>query len=169
MPVRVDPLFDYSAIDAFTEFVEAFPELAAEVVGDAFQREIEPGLLEELRTYPGPSLNSLNSSLPFKWSEDPEKDARGRRWWFANFQEGRERTGALAAAYEVDTLIGDGTVFMSVRNNNKGYKWVKGKRQIPGHKRTGWQLDKPTIDFWAEATKEVIYDAVIDLVQEGKF
>lgn len=169
MPVRVDELFDYSAIDAFAEFVDAFPELAAEVVGDAFRREIEPGLLAELQTYPGPSLNSLNSSLPFKWSEDPEKNKAAARWWFANFPNGRERTNALAQAYEVDTLIGDGSVLMSMRNNKKYYKWVKGKRQIPGHERTGWDLDKPTLDFWAEATKEVVYDAVLDLVQEGKF
>ncbi len=169
MPVRVDPLFDFTAIDSLTEFMAAFPELAVEVVEKAFKRDIEPDLLDELQYYPGPSLNSLNSSQPFVWSVDPEANARARRWWFANFPQGRPRTNALADAYEVDTLVGDGAIFMSVRNNKKYYKWVKGKRQIPGHARTGWVLDKPTLDFWAEATKEVVYDAVLGLVTEGKF
>lgn len=167
--IRVDPLFDTSAIDNFEDFLEAWPELAADVVGDAFRREIEPHLLDELRAYPGPSLNSLNSSQPFVWSEDPEKNAAAARWWFANFPNGRPRTNALAEAYEVDMLIGDGLVALSVRNNKKYHKWVKGKRQIPGHARTGWQKDRPTIDFWAEAAKEVAFSAVIGLVQEAKF
>lgn len=168
--IRVDPLFDVSAIENFADFLEAFPELATDVVEDAWQEHIEPGLLDELQRYPGPAKTGLNSSTPFRWSDDPEKDARARRYVFANNLQGRPRTGALAEAYEVDYLIGDGLVAMSVRNRKKYHRWVKSARyQIPGHANTGWDVDGPTIAFWAEAARDVTYAAVVGLVRDARF
>lgn len=167
--IRVDPVLETRAIANFDAFLDAFPELATETVEDAWRKEIEPEFTSEVQWYPGPSQNSLNSGAPFVWSLDPAANARARRWWFANFPNGRERTGKLAESYQVAITQGDGIIAISVRNTAPYHQWVKGRRQIPGHLRTGWPLDKEIMDFWAEASREVIIDAVIGLVSGKAF
>lgn len=167
--IRVDPVLDLTAIDLAVDFFDAFPELATETVADAWQREVEPDLRDDLTYYPGPALTGLNSDEPFRWSEDPEKDARARRYFFANNLQGQPRTNKLADSYQTSIVQGDGIIAISVRNTARYHKWVKGRRQIPGHARTGWIRDVETIDFWSEASREVIVDAVVGLVSGEAF
>lgn len=167
--IRVDPLFDTSRIENLADFMDAWPELATEVMEDAFANDIEPFLLDELQRYPGPSLNSLNSSQPFVWSIDPEANKRAAAYFFGNNLQGKDRTGALAEAYETDLVVGDGLVALAVRNRKRYWKWVKGPKQIPGHNRTGWDKDAPTMAYWAEATRDVLAGKLIDLVRNARF
>lgn len=112
--------------------------------------ELKPDFLEELRYTPGASLNSLNSDQPYVWSTDPVKNKAARGWWFANFPNGRERTGALNDAWDV--LLGRvGKAFDLLVSNATDYaKWVvdsfdlRRSYQNPGHARTGWRRAKET-------------------------
>lgn len=123
--------------------------------------EMAPQLLEDLRHTPGPSKNALNTGVPYRWSNDPIKNANARKWWFVHFPNGRERTGALNEAWNV-MLEKIGRAFDVIAKNTTPYlKWVVGtfdqgrQYQIPGHARTGWRLVNVTTStffdkFYAE-------------------
>lgn len=126
-------------------FVKRFNDVFAGTVKSTFD-ELSPELLDDLRHTPGPSKNALNSDQPFRWSNDPIKNANARKWWFAHFPNGRERTGTLVDAWQV-LLEKIGQAFDIIAKNSTPYlKWVVGtldqrrNYQIPGHARTGWRL-----------------------------
>jgi hypothetical protein len=84
-----------------------------------------------------------NPDLPFVWSNDPVKQARARRWYFANKVKGRGggryvRTHALVNNWRV-TAGGSATgSIVTVSNDTPGLEYVQGNRQVPSHKDSGW-------------------------------
>lgn len=130
-------------------FVNKFDSVVDGTAQDAF-KDVQPEFLDALRYTPGPSKNGRNSDQPFRWSDDPIKDARGRAGFFARFPNGRERTGAMNEAWDV-LLERVGRGFHVIAQNPVNYlKWVVGtfdqrrNYQIPGHARTGWHLVRET-------------------------
>lgn len=141
-------------------YVRKFEEVFSGIAQDTFE-ELQPDFLEELRYTPGASLNGLNSDQPFVWSTDPAKNAKARRWWFANFPNGRERTGALNEAMSV-ALERVGKALELIVSNSVAYaKWVvstfdqRRNYQIPGHARTGWRrMQDTSITFFDRFERE---------------
>jgi hypothetical protein len=132
-------------------FVKRFNDVFAGTVKTTFDG-LQPDFLEALRFTPGESKNALNSDQPFRWSNDPIKNANARKWWFVHFPNGRERTGALNEAWNV-LLEKVGRAFDILASNLTPYaKWVVGtfdqrrNFQIPGHARTGWRLARETTE-----------------------
>lgn len=147
---------DFKAINALTEFVSAYPDLALSAIKHEFDTRIAPPFLNELRFVP----NQL-PDLPFIWSTDPRKQARARGWYFANVvpkgsKGGRyKRTGKLSKAWKVDIVISDNAVAITAENPVKAVRYVTGKRQVPGFVGV-WTKHSETIAFWADASREVI-------------
>lgn len=166
--INVTPIVEFNQIDNLIDFVQVYPELATAAIQDRWNARIKPGFLDELRYIPGPSKNGLNSGTPFIWSLNPAANARARRWFFANYPNGYQRTGALTEAWQVDVGVSDDAAFMSARNNSDAYKWTQGKRQIPGHANTGWIKAQLIIDFWANAAMEEVTAALDELVNQRR-
>ena len=137
--------------DTLNAFLEAFPGYLQEEISDAFNSQIKPFFLDELRYYPRPAV------LPFQFAT-----AKSKRWYFWAVRTGKiktsngryQRTGDLGRAWKVDIFFGDGAVGMSVANKRKEVKWVTGKRQVPGHALI-WPKHEQTIDFWRKAALDV--------------
>lgn len=107
-------------------------------------REIIPPLERlmdrRLRLQPPPRTPA---SPRFIWSHDPEKNARARRWFFANYPNGYTRTGALVQAWETAIEFDAGITRIEIENPARGASYVFGSDefdQVPGHKTTGWPL-----------------------------
>ncbi len=123
--------------------------------------KVQPLLERELkRSYqehiPGLSVH------PFVWSIDPAANARARRWWFAAIRDGRvqtsgnryKRTGGIIASFKIGSKINRETMTITASTPSRGYKYVYTARQIPGHKRTGWQRDTIILNkYVSRATK----------------
>lgn len=160
--IRADVLFDFDRLNALAEFYAAYPDLALDTVRDAFHRSVRAPFLDELRTTPPPAKHPFAFATP-----------KSRRWYFYAIHAGLirtsggryQRTGALAAGWRVDITLGDDAVVLSAANPVRSQKWVTGKRQVPGHRNTGWPLAKSTIDFWRDASAEVAENALTALLR----
>jgi hypothetical protein len=163
MPVsiRSDIIVEGNALPNYIAFVEAYPGLALETARDAFNREVKPPLLSELKHYPGAVV------YPFQFATE-----RSRKAFFATNGFGRglgaKRTGKLAEAWKVDISLSDNAVVMSARNTAPYQRYVTGKRQVPGHATTGWPLASETIAFWSKAAIEVVTRALDKLINQHR-
>ncbi len=104
---------------------------------EKFRREFTKRALRVLGTYP-PRRQSLK---PFRWSKNKQANDRARRWFFANYPEGYERTGALGKAWDVRMSITRAGLDLLVGNTADVAGRVYGSSeggQIPGHSDTGW-------------------------------
>jgi hypothetical protein len=130
--------------DVLTALKELYPKRLprkiARVIIPANERLLDRLVDEKLRPYP-PRVRHT----PFKWSNDPIKNARARRWWFANKNGPHVRTGALARAWQadVDYSPAESQVVVSVGNSAPGASYVVGAaafgyEQVPSHAATGW-------------------------------
>ncbi len=152
-------------IPLLRDFLGAFPELAVAAVQTRLERNVTPHLLSELKHEPATVKH------PFVWSYDPVKNARARRWWFANNPVGGyKRTGALSRSWKITFVRGKQSISMRVTNNRKGASYVVGSLngklgQVPGHKTSGWPLAAPTISFWQVAAREEAHEAVKELIE----
>jgi hypothetical protein len=131
-------------------FVNKFDDVFEGTAQDAFD-EVQPEFLTELQYTPGPAQNSLTSGEPFRWSSDPQADARARRWWFKHFPNGGERSGEMNDNWQVELKRVGEALQLLVSNPIPYLKWVVGSFdqrrnwQIPGHARTGWRLVNTTV------------------------
>lgn len=101
-------------------------------------RRLRESILRRLRQMPPPRSRRNG---PFVWSLDPEANARARRWFFANYPNGYERTGALAEAWDVLINIAREGLAVTITNEARAASYVYGDEegsQIPGHAETGW-------------------------------
>lgn len=122
------------------------------------------GLESEIRRELAESEPTNLPTLPFVWSTDPAKQARARRWYFANKVKGNaggryKRTGQLLRAYQVVSNINKVDGLIQIANPAKGAEYVIGNQQVPSHTDTGW----PQIDDIALRYSEVINDNIINL------
>lgn len=156
--IRADLIIDYKAFNSLKTFVQQYPNLVNKEVRAKFYGEIAQPMLEDFQTYPGPAKH------PFEWSENPAANARARRWFFAHYPKGYRRTGKLAAGYTVGVSESDDALAIFVRNPSKTLKWVKGKRQVPGHRRTGWRQDDEIYSHWRDVTRRMVIKVVRKIV-----
>lgn len=151
--IRSSIITDLTAFDNLDLFLEAFPNLFEDSVRSIFDAYIAPGMLSELRYYPGPA------KLPFEFAT-----AKSKRYYFYAVRKGiiktsggrYVRTGALAAGWKAEITIDDNAIAISASNNAKAARFVTGKRQVPGHQNTGWPRHDATIDFWRDAAREQV-------------
>lgn len=117
-----------------------------------------------LTRYPGPSVH------PFVWSYNKAANDRARRWWFMAIDKGLVRTdgvryvrsGELGESWEMIYDASNGTI--TFFNSADGAGYVIGDRQIPGHRRTGWQQIDMMLDDLMNYAHELAFDHWIDLV-----
>ena len=164
MVYRADLVIDYRAFQSLTTFVQQYPDTVAKEVRARFYGEIGVPMLEDFQYYPGAAKNSLNSGQRFVWSENHEANLRAQRWFFAHFPEGYTRTGKLAKGYTVGVSESDDALSIYVRNPMKALRYVKGKRQIPGHRNTGWRKDDEIFAFWRDRVREMTVKVVKRIV-----
>lgn len=130
--------------DALTALKELYPKRLprkiARVIIPENERLLDRLVDEKLRPYPPRVRHS-----PFVWSRDPRKNARARRWWFANKNGPHQRTGGLGRAWQADVNYSpaESQVVVSVGNNAAGASYVLGAaafgyEQVPSHAATGW-------------------------------
>lgn len=163
--IRSGEVAKLDGLDNLQAFMEAFPGLFEESVADTFNTHIKPDLLDELRYYPGLAKHPFVFATP-----------KSRRWYFYAIHVGiiptsngrYQRTGGLAAAWKANVIIGDGSVVLAVTNKNRAVKYITGKRQVPGHKNTGWPRHDETIDFWRDETKKELDARVLKLIRGNR-
>ena len=84
--------------------------------------------------------------LPFEFGTD-----RSRRWYFANNRGNLpyRRTGAILKAWVVEVTRQGQTNYIILTNTAPEAKYAYGmppmQRQIPGHRRTGWKVDRAAV------------------------
>lgn len=123
------------------EFVpKRLPRAIARDVIPPVERLLDRLVDERLRVYP-PARGA--GSPPFIWSFNPVKQALARRWWWANYPNGKERSGLLGRLWLGEITYQDNTLATRVSNPSKAASYVYGSEQfnfeqVPGHARTGW-------------------------------
>lgn len=123
------------------EFVpKRLPRAIARDVIPPVERLLDRLIDERLRVYP-PARGA--GSPRFVWSYNAEKNARARRWFFANYPNGYTRSGLLGRAWLGDITYQNDTLTTRVSNPSKAASYVYGSEpfnfeQVPGHARTGW-------------------------------
>ncbi len=148
-----------------TDILLAISEQAEQTPGlmkTAFERAVKRSIRRikpAITTYP-----SRSPSLPFKWSNDPEADARARRWYFANKVKGRKggryrRTGGLAKSWQFIMETTNYAGAYRIQNLYRGAVFVQGFRQVPSHRLTGWSTVNEEVNFEMAALENELIGA----------
>lgn len=122
----------------------------------AYAEKVVPRLIRRILTplYTEPRT----PTLPFVWSYDPVKQARARRWYFANKVKGNRggryvRTHALVNNWKVVGAASKDGAILTVSNDTPGLDYVQGPRQVPSHHDSGWaQYDEILLKAEVEAS-----------------
>lgn len=171
MTIRSTSTFNSKPVDDLIAYTDSFNAIAQEEF-DAVFAPIADSALAELRSTPPP-----RGSEVFVWSTNSEANRRAQRWYFAAVARGDIdtaggryiRSGKLSDGWIFTQSSSGGAIAVIVENNSPGSRWVYGslaqdgaKYQIPGHKRTGWQIAKDTVDFWMDALTEDYLNAMYE-------
>lgn len=160
--------YDEDVLEALAADIARAPKtiqiFAEKTIPNLLQKELKP-----LTTEP------RQPDLPFIWSYDPIKQARARRWYFANKVQGRGggryvRTHQLVNNWKVTAgSLKNGTV-IAVSNDTPGLDYVQGPRQVPSHERSGWAQYDDILLKAEQKANDVIIDAWFDiLTSKGSF
>ncbi len=147
--------YDRDALEAIAETIRIAPKtmqtFVEKSVPDAIRKELKP-----LTTEP------RQPDLPFIWSYDAVKQARARRWYFANKVRGKTggryvRTHGLVKNWKVTAGSTQQGSIISVQNDTPGLDYVQGPRQVPSHQDSGWaQYDDVLLKAEKKANDMVI-------------
>lgn len=154
--------FDQKAVNDIIEALQNAPrklqQEASNRVKVAMERAIAPLKVEPPQ-----------SPLPFIWSTDPKKQARARRWYFANkvppgsTGERYKRTHGLAQGWEVDLSQFRNSILIAVSNPaERAVKWTESIFQVPSHQASGWAQYE---DVLLKAENEA-FDILVDIWYE---
>lgn len=136
--IRADVLLNPAYLGRVAQRVQAHPRRVLRVMAETMERQYSPPLLSQLASTPGPV------KYPFEFATE-----RSRRAFFATDGFGRgiptRRTGALGRGYRSVVTISGDSVICVIGNVTPYRKYVKGPRQVPGHRRTGWDTDEPIL------------------------
>jgi hypothetical protein len=143
--------FEIDADEDLADLVKELQEFAPKRLPRAIARTLLPTLQRQLDTLVDTQLVRREppprgeGSPPFVWSNDPVKNARARRGFFARYPNGYQRTGQLAKAWQGDIVFDapDGVITIGVDNPSAAASYVYGAEeynfeQVPGHATTGW-------------------------------
>jgi hypothetical protein len=135
--VQYSITFDKTPLDKIRiQIVTASPAIVDYAVNEipaVLQKDITP-----LTTEP------REPTLPFVWSTDPVKQARARRWYFANKVRGNPggryaRKHELVRRWQTEARrLRDGAE-ISTFNDTPGIEYVQGPQQVPSHRDSGWE------------------------------
>ena len=135
--IRPQAVVDFRRLDKLASYARNHPKFVGQVAADAF-KERSPDLLRSLKR------EGLRRALhPYVWSDDPQKNRAGMKYYFwavsvgliKTDAYGSVRTGELTNRYELSVITTqNGEVTAFVRNKaNRAYRYTIGKRQTPGH------------------------------------
>ena len=157
--------YDKDILDFIAQDIARAPQTIA-----VFAEKSLPNLLEKdlapLKTEP------RLPTLPFIWSNDPVKQNRARRWYFANKVKGRVggrhiRTHALIRKWKVVAGSLSGGSVITVSNDMPGLDYVQGPLQVPSHRDSGWvQYDDVLLKVEKKANDSLI-DAWFDILSQS--
>jgi len=152
--IRASIQYNSKPIDDLIGYLDGYAQVAEEEFNAAYT-EVEPLLLNELQTEPGPTVH------PIEWTSEKQRKA-----YFATdgFEHGipYQRTGALAKAWQISKQGFGLNVLIKVLNPNPASPFVYGSLSITNrgnhkqqfHSNTGWQTAGDTVDFWFVALTE---------------
>jgi hypothetical protein len=141
---------DFRALKDMRELFNDSPRLVQET-GERVHQRLSPQLLDELAYTP-----PRTAVHPFVWSPNPQANRRAQRYFFRKYPNGYKRTGRLAKKWKVRLVVDVRGFRLKVENPDKAAPFVYGRLStdnapnlpIIGHKRTGWQPARPTVNFW---------------------
>lgn len=153
--IRAEVVYDYSGLDNLIEFTAEFPAEVKKVAKREFNQRIRLGLLSQLRKTPRRR----------SWDRtDFVSDASRRAFFAKTHGKPYQRTGALAAAWQVGVVESDNAIAFYASNSKDYEKWVTGNRQVKGHIRTGWGKHETVLDAWRPRVVDVVVNAVGELI-----
>lgn len=132
---------------------------------EAYRKKVERRALRVLGAYP--PKRSL--SRKFVWSQDPVRNAKARRWFFAHYPNGYERTGQLGRAWKVALSVTVAGFSIGIGNPAKAASYVYGSEdtaQVPGHITTGWPAAEDTFTDIAAAAETLLLQELDAFVEE---
>lgn len=124
---------DTRVFENTAEAVRRAPRTVDTYVNKTLRPNVESRALKRLQTKPRLPTH------PFIWSRDPVKQARARRWYFANMVNGNgdgryPRTDTIIKAWSV--VFRDRT--LTLTNDADGVEYVQGDKQVVSHDDSGW-------------------------------
>lgn len=143
MTTSIDARFSPKLLNALAQL----PKLARQPLGDEIIQVVQPKIETlfnqvvdtDIRPYPP----QRPKGEPRIWSNNPIKNAKGRKWYFANIGEKPyQRTGELAKAWEPKVIMNVVRMTLRLSNPTKGASYVYGSKpydfeQVPMHSATG--------------------------------
>lgn len=170
MSIRMSTRLDTSPLDALNETLDSFSTLVEQAMNATVEEYREP-IKQQLGQMPGPVKK------PVEWTVRPDGERRQQKAFFASNGFGKgigaPRTGALAAAWEVTSIVENGNAVIVIRNPSDAAKFVYGglgkysnpkfKQQF--HKNTGWLDAKPIVNTFIESTILFFSDTLRQNVQ----
>jgi hypothetical protein len=144
------------ALDDLAKTIDNFPVAFPREVKIAFERDVAPGMLAELRFMPPPFTGKR------QWNSE-----RQRRAYFASNGFGAgipyRRTGKMVAAWNIGVSVSDNAIALYARNNSKSLPFVSGRRQQIMHRNSGWPLPADIFAKWKEPTFRTV-DTALDVI-----
>lgn len=127
---------DTAWLDQIRAAAEALPEVMARYARRDLRPFVSQAVDRTLRREPGPVV------YPFQFHEDPQVDAKMRRAYFATDGFGHgipyRRTRRYVHSWHVRADYTDTLSGITLTSDSPVSEFVGGRRQLPGHRRTGW-------------------------------
>ncbi len=152
--------------DLFKSFRD-LPVRAKRNFNRAIRTTVQPKVQRKANELLGHAPGPVRHPFKFGSGVNPEADARSRRAFFATKGFGRgipaRRTGDILKAWVVEVTRQGQTNYIILTNTAPYAKYVYGmepfQRQIQGHRKTGWKVDKATL----KAINDYAIDLLIDV------
>ncbi len=155
--IGVEVVFDYGRFNQVIYFFGVFPSEVRKTAKTAFNKRIRIGFHSALRKTPKRRY----------WERGDFANDASRRAFFAKTKgKAYKRTGALQRAEKVEVIEDDKSITFTSSNPTPYDKWVKGDRQVKGHKKTDWKTRSKTFDEWRERTGNAMISEISEMVQE---
>lgn len=160
--IRAEVIYDYAKNKRVQKFIRELPKQFPKAVEKRLNKEIVTPLKRELQTEPRPAV------LPFAFATE-----KSRRWYFANKVKGKRggryvRTHKFSRGWVARIVISDNAVALSINNPEKATKYITGKRQVPGHRITGWYKHEAIFGRHVKKAKKAAVAGVRDVLASRK-
>lgn len=154
--IRTEVTFDYVRFSAVIAFPDVFPSEVKKAAKTAFNKRIRVGFLSSLRKTPKRRY----------WTKDDWSSDAQRRAFFAKTGGAPYvRTGKLQKAEQIRIEENGNTVLFGSSNPTPYDKWVKGDRQVRGHKRTGWNRRTDIYTDWRPRATDAIIQGINEMMK----
>lgn len=160
--IRADIAYDFAKNKAVQKYIRELPGKFTAALERRLKAEVVQPLKRQLQTEPRPAV------LPFTFAT-----AKSRRWYFANKVKGKKggryvRTHKFTRGWDVRVITADNAVALSINNPEKATKYITGKRQVPGHRITGWRRHDSVYNPFIKLARKSAVKAVKDILAARK-